>query len=177
MKKAKSGGGIIRWLAALSLVVICCGSGVVIGIPMLAGLAAVGSNTSSQASAEQAQIAATARVPSPPFEEILANYREMTDAQWNAYAETLVGKRATDWTGRITEVDEGELMGDFTVFVQGTGTEFLENIYIDVPEDVAMQLRKDQRITFSGDITLASNAMGLTIRLSNAEIESVDVSR
>lgn len=167
--KAKSGGGIIRWLAALSLVVVCCIGSAVIGLPVLIGLTA-GGNDAPTPTAGKIQ-------PAPSLADVLANYREMTDAQWNSYAETLVGKRAIDWSGVVTQVDEGEVLGGFTVFVDGTGTGFSENIYIEVTEAVGMELEKDQRIAFSGDIILASNAVGLAIRLNNAEINPVEAGR
>lgn len=168
--KTRSRGGMVWWLVIGVLVVICCGASMLVGLPLLAGLSAVGETVATSEAVE----ASTTREPAPPFSEILANYREMTDAQWNAYGESLVGKRATGWEGTITEVDEGEVVGNFTVFVRVDGAEMLEDVYIDVPESTAMALRKDQRIEFSGDITTASNAFGLTIRIDNAEIKTVE---
>lgn len=174
VQKAKSGGNpLIKALAAVALVVICCIGAFAIALPFLANISPNGST----ASATTAALPSATNEPAPPLDEILSSYREMTDAQWNAYGESLVGKRANEWAGQITEVNEGEVFGGFTVYVQVEGANFGEYIFIDVSEDVAMALRKDQRIVFSGNITAASNAAGLGIRLNNAEIEEAETSR
>lgn len=109
--------------------------------------------------------------PSPPFQDIADNYDEMTDAQWEKYSrDELVGTLVSDWTGTVGEVDKGELSGNYTIYVTMPGR-FLPEAFIDVNEKTALELRKNQEITFSGKIKGATNSFGLYINIVNATIK------
>lgn len=107
----------------------------------------------------------------PPIEEIFAKVENMTDAQRNKYNDELAGNRVENWTGTVTDVDEGELFGGYTVYVDMIPDNFLTEVYIEVSEEVALSLNKDQQITFSGEIKYASDILGASVRIINATIE------
>lgn len=110
----------------------------------------------------------------PPIEEILATVDGMTDAQRNNYNETLRGNIVENWTGTITDVDEGELLGGFTVYVDMVDSNFGAEVHIKVTEEVALSLNKDQKIVFSGEIDSVSDILGTTVFIENATIEPAE---
>lgn len=110
----------------------------------------------------------------PPIEEILATVDGMTDAQRNNYNETLRGNIIENWTGTITDVDEGEILGGFTVYVDMIDSNFGAEVHIKVTEEVALSLNKDQKIVFSGEIDHVSDIFGTTVFVENATIESAE---
>lgn len=115
----------------------------------------------------------TPQPTAPPHAEIRRNYETMTDAQWNAYAKTIEGSHVDNWEGVVSDVDEGEIFGGFTILVQMPG-DFLSTVYIDVPEDVAMIINKNSNIRFSGEIETASDLLGLSIHIGNVAIENLE---
>ncbi|MFW5943566.1 MAG: hypothetical protein ACOC9X_06165 [bacterium] len=110
----------------------------------------------------------------PPFATFRQNYDTMTDAQWEAFEETVRGARVEGWEGVIDDVDTGEIMGGYTIEVRmEEGTSF-SPVSIDVPEDVALSLNREQRIRFSGRIRYASNDFLLSIAIEDAQVTVVD---
>lgn len=113
------------------------------------------------------------KVFAPSMEEILATVEGMTDAQRNQYLESLVGNRVEGWHGIVSDVDEGEIFGGFSVYVDVVEENFGDEVHIEVTKEVALSLSKGQEITFSGDIKSASDILGTTIFIKNATIEPV----
>ncbi len=131
-------------------------------------------------SGDVAEIARTAqataipgRVIAPPFDEIDSNVGSMTEAQWKPYLAGLEGQWATDWTGWVVDVDI-KLSGQRMVWIDMdspynpfSGTD----IYVPVSEGLALQLEKNMKVTFSGQIETASEFVGsATIYLEHATL-------
>lgn len=112
-----------------------------------------------------------AQPTAPPIEEILATVQGMTDAQRNNYNESLRGSRVEGWQGEVTEVNEGEILGGYSVYVDMVDSNFGVEVFIDVTEDVALTLRKGQKIVFSGDVNFVSDILGTSIHIENATID------
>jgi len=110
----------------------------------------------------------------PTIEEILLAVKDMTDAQRNQYMESLVGNRVEGWRGVVTEVDEGEIFGGFSVYVDMVKDNFGSEVHIEVSEEVALSLNKGQEIIFSGTIKIVSDFFGTTVMIEDAVIEPVD---
>ena len=110
----------------------------------------------------------------PPIEEILATVEGMTDAQRNNYNDQLKGNIVENWTGTIIDVDEGEIFGGFTVYVDMVEDTFGSEVHIKVTEEVALSLNKGQKIIFSGEIKSVSDIMGTTVFIENAIIEPIE---
>lgn len=110
----------------------------------------------------------------PPIEEILATVEGMTDAQRNNYNEQLKGNIVENWTGTIMDVDEGEIFGGFTVYVDMVDDNFSSEVHIKVTEEVALSLNKEQKIVFSGAIKSVSDILGTTVFIENATIEPIE---
>ena len=109
----------------------------------------------------------------PPLAEMFENYNEMTDAQWEKYSDTLTGTYIDSWEGVVRKVDAGEVFGGYSIFIDMDGRSS-PGVYIgDAPEEMALSLNKDQKIVFSGDISLASNSFGLTLHL-DAETVTIE---
>lgn len=80
----------------------------------------------------------------------------MTDAQWDAYAETLKGKHITDWVGKVQNVDnKGFSKTDYVVTLdveepQGITAAF--DVKIDMGQEDALKIQKEQTLMVSGTI-------------------------
>lgn len=107
----------------------------------------------------------------PSIEEILATVENMTDAQRNQYIASLEGNRVEKWRGIVDDVDEGEIFGGFSVYVDMVESNFGSEVHIEVSQDVALSLNKGQEIEFSGDIKSVSDIFGTTVFIENAVIE------
>lgn len=99
--------------------------------------------------------------PAPPFEQIRNTMLAQTDAQWNRYSETLVGKRVA-WTGWVEEVNERVFGGyDLWVDMDSPGQVVsVQDVTLSVSEGIALQLQKDQRVHVVGIIDSVSNILG-----------------
>jgi hypothetical protein len=106
----------------------------------------------------------------PSIQEIFAQTENMTDAQRNQYNESIKGARVENWTGTILDVDEGEILGGFTIYIDMLSENFGAEVHIDVPKEIALSLNKGQTITFSGDIQSVSDILGITVFIENATI-------
>jgi hypothetical protein len=109
----------------------------------------------------------------PAFETFIENYETMTDAQWENFADGVAGTYIHEWHGRVSNVDAHELLGGYTAQVD-VGRRSISEVSIDVSEDVALALNKDQEIVFSGTVDYVSNSFGLTIKVKDAVIEPVE---
>jgi hypothetical protein len=92
----------------------------------------------------------------------------MTDAQRNQYMESLAGNRVEGWRGIVSDVDEGEILGGFSVYVDMVEGNFGSEVHIEVTKEVALSLSKGQEIIFSGNIKTVSDILGTTVFIENA---------
>lgn len=123
-----------------------------------------------------------ALVPKPPravtrsvsnlsFFVIRKNMLNMTEAQWKEYARGIKGQ-TIQWAGWVDDVDE-RFFGGYRMLVDMDPPEefSIQDVYFDVAKDLALRLRKDQRITFRGTISLAYDLFGACqISLNDAQI-------
>jgi hypothetical protein len=97
-------------------------------------------------------------VSSLTYAEVMTNLRkkgnEFTDLQYDAYVDSIRDTRVR-WTGWIDEVDENQDGCFACIDMDAPGVGFSNfDIFLDtVPEEVALSLTKDQRVTFTADIT------------------------
>lgn len=119
----------------------------------------------------------------PAFEVFVENYEVMTDAQWEKFAAEVEGAFIDQWEGVVEQVDKGEILGGYTIFIDvGRDTALSEVAVSNAPEELALSLNKGQAIVFSGPIKSASNSFGMTIYLDGETvvilpIENGDVTR
>lgn len=97
----------------------------------------------------------------PSFEEIEEKVKGMTEAQWKNYLPTLKGLRIENWTGRVVDVDKG-LLGGYTLWVDmdPPGAISVQDIYIPISDEIALEFQKGQQVTFSGIIESATEILG-----------------
>ena len=119
---------------------------------------------------ESSQPTQTLQPTAPPIEDILTSVEGMTDAQRNKYNESIQGSRVDGWQGTVSEVNEGEVFGGFTVYVDMVDNYLGAEVFIDVTEDIALSLNLGQEIEFSGDIKTVSDILGTTVFIENATI-------
>ena len=103
----------------------------------------------------------------PSFKEIRSQMQAMTDAQWNLYRTGLEGKQVTRWKGWVSEVKQ-KFFGGYEVLIDmdAPDTMSVYDITFSVPDNLAVQLQKDQIVTFSGTIKTASKGVFDTLSLS-----------
>jgi len=177
-KKKGSTSKILLTLIAV-LIVGCCGIIFLSAIFSNAGNPnseniASSTQNPSQPTASQTALQSPTSIPqvvAPPIEEILATVEGMTDAQRNQYMDSLVGNRVEGWRGVISDVDEGEIFGGFSVYVDMVQANLGSEVHIEVSKEVALSLSKGQEIIFSGDISSVSDMLGTTVFIENATIE------
>jgi len=180
-RKPKKNKSRTYWIIGISaFVILCCCS--IFGLTILSGPDGYFDSPTSpfddnnrETAPTQAELpAATDQPIAPPIGEIISNNESMTDAQRNAYNESLVGDLVIDWVGTVNDVDEGEIFGGFSVFVDMIDSNFGSEVHIDVPEDIALSLNLDQKIIFSGTIKSVSDLFGTTVFIENATIKLAD---
>jgi hypothetical protein len=95
------------------------------------------------------------------FLTIRKNMEGMTDLQFKRYADGLKGKKVI-WTGWVEEVKERFLGGyDCWVDMDSPGAMMsVQDVTFDVSESVAMKLKKDNKIRFTGTIKSVMSVMG-----------------
>lgn len=109
-----------------------------------------------------AEATATPAPAAPPYEQIRSQMQAMTEAQWKQYAEELKGATAVNWTGWIEDVNQ-KALGGYELWVDMDSPDELlsvQDVQFDIPEDLALQLQKDQKVTFSGRIDSVMNILG-----------------
>lgn len=92
--------------------------------------------------------------PAPPLAEIAAKKEKSTDAQWDAYAESLKGKAISGWTGTVQSVDEKVFSDDFRMIVDTPDPVpgYAFDLWVDVPKSDALNISKDAKVAVSGTI-------------------------
>ncbi len=149
---------ILGILGALVLLCAC------IGVVMSFGNTGGESRTATPASTPE---------PAPSYATIRAQMEGMTEAQFKQYARSLKGKQV-HWTGWVEDVNE-TLFGNYEVWVDMDAPDELlsvQDVTFDVPADVALSLRLNQKITFTGIIDSALNVLESTqITLSEVTIQ------
>lgn len=93
--------------------------------------------------------------PAPALAEIAAKKAASTDAQWDAYADTLAGKRIDGWPGTISNVDNKAFSKtDFTVRIDTADPEpgYSFDVEVDTDSKTAASFNKGQEVTVSGII-------------------------
>jgi len=115
----------------------------------------------------------TPPLPAPPFAEIRSNVEGMTEAQWKAYLPTLEGMLVENWTGWVENVN---VVGDkYELWVDMDSPDTLlsaQDVYFLIPNDIALELQKDERITFSGRIKSVTEFLGsVSLRLEDATLQ------
>ena len=102
----------------------------------------------------------------PPFAEIRANVKNMTEAQWKDYLPRLAGLRVENWQGWVSDVDVSFLGDEYELWVDMDPPGRLFSSYdVQIPlpsqlNDLALQWKIDQPITFSGTIIRARELLG-----------------
>jgi hypothetical protein len=113
-------------------------------------------------------LAASAQVT---FETVRSNMNEMTDAQFKNYTKSLVGQTIT-WDGWVEEVKE-KFFGGYECWIDMDAPKELsvQDVTFPIDENLAMQLRKDKRVQFTGTIKSVYNILGsCSVSLSDARI-------
>lgn len=112
---------------------------------------------------------ATARPIAPPYNEIVENVKGKTEAQWKAYLPTLEGNSVIDWTGRVGEVN---VMRDgYELWVNMRSTFSSRDVVFDISDDIALELKMDQAVVFSGTIDRVTEFLGsVTVHLKDASL-------
>lgn len=118
-----------------------------------------------------------ASTPTPPtiapsYWEIEENMEALDRAEWDGYVDELEGTWANNWIGWVEDVHK-TISGEYElrVDVDSPGVIFSgHNVTFGVSDEVALQVEKDQQITFSGRIESVENVLGsLQIRLQDVE--------
>mgnify|MGYP003996816293 CR=1 FL=1 len=122
------------------------------------------SGTSNSGSSNSGSSSSTSdeREEAPSYSTIENNCAKMTDAKWNVYAPTLVGKKVTDWSGTVTEVNE-TLLGDYELWIDMDDPDVLlsvQDVYMPCSQETAFKFDKGDSITFSGVIESVSDLLG-----------------
>jgi len=109
----------------------------------------------------------------PPYEEISSEVESMTEAQWKAYLPTLEGNLVVGWTGWVEEVDV--VGGGYKLWVDMDPPDAIlstQDVYFDIPDEIALELQLDQEVTFSGTIATVSEFLGsISIDLEDVVLE------
>ena len=115
----------------------------------------------------------TPLTPAPPYAEIRSKVESMTEAQWKAYLPTLEGMLVENWTGWITEVNVTGGKYELWVDMDSPDDPFsVQDIYFPIPEDRALELQIDEKVTFSGRIKSVSELLGsVTLHLEDVTFE------
>jgi hypothetical protein len=94
----------------------------------------------------------------PPIAEIAANKKKMTDAQWDAYAETLKGRAVKGLSGKVQSVDTKVFSDDYRMIVDlpDPVPGYAFDLYVDVAKADALNINKDASVAVSGTIKLVS---------------------
>ena len=114
----------------------------------------------------------TPPVLAPPFVVIRSNVSSMTEAQWKAYLPTLKDMRVEGWTGWVEEVNVVGSKYELWVDMDSPDALFsVQDVYFYIPSEIALELEKHQRITFSGRIKSVTELLGsVSVRLEDATL-------
>ena len=97
---------------------------------------------------------------------------KMTEAQWKEYARGLKGA-SVSWSGWVEDVNE-KFFGGYELWVDMDAPDVImsvQDVTFNIPDDLALKLRKDQRVTFTGTIKSVMNVLGsCSVILENGQI-------
>ena len=169
-KPKKSRKGCVIAIAALA-VVVC----VIVAVAVSGG-----GDTGQKAEPTEVSMSTATPGPSatpvptaPPFVEIRDNVQNMTEAQWKKYLPELKGARVINWEGWVEDVDVSG--SKYTLLVDmDSPDDFMStaDVRFGVPEDVALELQKDQLVTFSGTVEKVAEFLGsITVYLQDVTLE------
>ncbi|MHB1296504.1 MAG: hypothetical protein ACYC4R_16115 [Anaerolineae bacterium] len=101
--------------------------------------------------------------------EDLRNIRaESTDAQWEVFADSIVGQRV-EWEGWVHEAKaDGRLLIDMDAPSESMS---IQDVYFDVPASKVLSFNKDEPIEFLGDIESVIDILGsVQVNLENVTV-------
>lgn len=110
----------------------------------------------------------------PPFVEIRDKVKGMTEAQWKKYLPEQKGARVVNWTGWVENVDVSGSKYTLQVDMDPPDEVFSAyDVSFGVPEDIGLELQKDQPVTFSGTIEKVQEFLGsITVYLQDVTLEA-----
>lgn len=98
----------------------------------------------------------------------------MTDAQWDLYVKGLAGMSVDGWTGWVEDV-RSKTFGGYELWIDMDSPDELisvQDVSFDIPDSLALELNKDDKVNFSGTIYYAQYILGsLQISLENPTVE------
>ena len=97
----------------------------------------------------------------PSFEEIRQNHETMTEAQWKMYRTEIEGTQAIVWRGWVDEVTGKPGRFKLQVDMDAPDAFSVAEISFLVADDVALDFKIDQEVTFTGEIDTATDFLGL----------------
>lgn len=161
-----------RYILAGGLVVLCIGCltlGLLADLPAPEVPVAVDEPTPAvpQATATPPSTPTPAPTPTPAMltvRDIEVQRKQLTDLQWEPYAEGLVGEQIR-FSGKVVEV-----YGDGRVQIDDGKGIFTVCILYGVPLDVAAGLSKDQVVEGQGTVREVDTTIGLSVRVDVGEI-------
>lgn len=111
-------------------------------------------NSSKSQSVGSPATAQAKAAPAPPLSEIANNKKSMTDAQWDAYAETLKGKGISGWTGKVQTVDQKPFSDNYRMIVdmEDPVPGYAFDLYVDMSKADALTINKNASVMVSGTI-------------------------
>ena len=117
-------------------------------------------------------VTVTVPLSSVTYTEIRNSMKSMTDAQFKAYVRSLEGKRIR-WTGYVENVLETS-SAQYKLLVDMDAPSVLLSVYdvsFEVPNSVALSLKKDEQVEFEGTISSVSNVFGVCdVSLKQAKV-------
>lgn len=131
-------------------------------VVLVVGLGVMSSDGDTPArSGQVASVAATPLPVAPSFAEIRQFHDTETEARWKDYRKQIEGTQVIAWRGWVDEV-KGDA-GHRVVHIDMDPPSELSVAEVSFPmaDDVALGLRIDQSVTFTGEIDQAIDFMGL----------------
>ena len=108
------------------------------------------------------------------FQQIRTKMGSMTDLQFKEYGKSLKGEQV-QWVGWVEEVKE-KFFGGYEVWIDmdSPAEQFsVQDLAIEVPKEIALKLKKDQKVTFTGTISSVMSVLGsCQVSLTDAKIVS-----
>jgi len=92
------------------------------------------------------------------YDEIYRAADGYTDAQFKVYAKSLVGQTVT-WTGKVKDVKKKWFSSNYEVSIL-MRDEMGFHVSFEVPEALALQLKKNGSYTFTGEIEIVVKVFG-----------------
>ena len=102
------------------------------------------------------------RQEAPPFSTIALYCSKYTDAKWNAYEKSLVGKKVTNRSGTVVDVNE-KVFGGYEIWIDmddPSNSLSIQDVYYPCSQEEAFKFNKGDRIEFSGVIESVVDLLG-----------------